>query len=167
MITTVRAFPAEGEAGDVETGMIRRALTAFGASILGAVIFAPPAAADAGQQVLLDSGAVRCLLSADEVTFGGGPVTVCALTNGQPWGMAPYETSKWNERLNLAVVRGTGEFYWDRGLIADPAAPPVSVDGQTYQVNGWTVQPEDLRTRITYDSTGHGFFINAAEIRGF
>lgn len=81
---------------------------------------------------------------------------------------ASPETSKWNQRLNLAVVRGTGEFYWDRGLIADPVAAPVSVDGgQAYQVNGWTVQPEGLRTRITYDSTGHGIFINAVEIRGF
>ncbi|WP_231740385.1 hypothetical protein [Mycobacterium sp. GA-1999] len=155
-------------AGDVETGMIRRAVTALGAAVLGAVVLAPPAAADPGQQVLLDSGAVRCLLSADEVAFGGGPMTVCALTNGQPWGMAPPETSKWNQRLNLAVVRGTGEFYWDRGLIADPVDAPVSVDGgQAYQVNGWTVQPEGLRTRITYDSTGHGIFINAVEIRGF
>ncbi|RAV14677.1 hypothetical protein DQP55_08335 [Mycolicibacterium sp. GF69] len=147
--------------------MIRRVVTAFGASILGAVFFSPAAAADTGQQVLLQSGAVRCVLSADEVAFGGGPMTVCALTNGQPWGMAFTETSKWNQRLNLAVVRGTGEFYWDRGLIAEPTATPVSVDGGAFQANGWTVEPEGLRTRITYDRTGHGFFINAAEIRGF
>ena len=148
--------------------MIRQAVTALGASILGAVVLAPPATADAGQQVLLNSGAVRCVLSADEVAFGGGPMTVCALTNGQPWGMAPFETSKWNQRLNLAVARGTGEFYWDRGLLADPVSTPVSVDGgQTYKVNGWTVQPEGLRTRITNDSSRHGIFINATEVRGF
>lgn len=58
----------------------------------------------------------RCLLSADERTFGG---------------VAPFESSKWNQRPNLAVVRGTGEFYWDRGLIAEPTTPPVAVDSGT------------------------------------
>ncbi|MCV7024987.1 hypothetical protein H7I77_16825 [Mycolicibacterium novocastrense] len=147
--------------------MIRRAMTALGASILGAVVLSPPAAADTGQQVLLQSGAVRCLISADDATFGGGPMTVCELTNGQPWGGAPFETSKWNQRLNLAVVRGTGEFFWDRGLIAEPATAPVSVEGATYRVNGWTVEPQGFRTRISNDASGHGFFINEASVRGF
>lgn len=148
--------------------MIRQAVTALGVAIFGAVVLAPPAAADTAQQVLIDSGAVRCVLSADEVAFGGGPMAICALTNGQPWGMAPFEASKWNQRPNLAVVRGTGEFYWDRGLLADPVPAPVSVDGsQAYRVNGWTVQPEGLRTRITNDSTRHGIFIKAEVVRGF
>lgn len=147
--------------------MIRQAVTALGASILGAAVLAPPAAADTGQQVLLQSGTVRCLLSADETTFGGGPMAVCALTNGQPWGGAPFEASKWNQRLNLAVVRGTGEFYWDRGVIAEPSTPPVAVDSGTYRINGWSVEPEGLRTRITNDASRHGFFINDATVRGF
>ncbi|MDQ2638255.1 MAG: hypothetical protein M3Y83_15410 [Actinomycetota bacterium] len=148
--------------------MIRQAVTASGAAaILGALVLAPPAVADAGQQVLLSSGAVRCELSADNFAFGGGPVAVCALTNGQSWGTAPFETSKWNQRLNLAVTLGTGEFYWDRGALPDPASPPVPVDGGAYKVNGWTVQPERLRTRLTYDASGHGIFINPAEIRSF
>ncbi|MGV0785697.1 hypothetical protein ABQF33_02095 [Mycolicibacterium sp. XJ2] len=147
--------------------MIRQAVAALGASILGAVFLAPPAAADTGQQVLLQSGAVRCLLSADDTTFGGGPTTVCALTNGQPWGEAPYETSKWNQRLNLAVVRGTGEFYWDRGLIAEPATPPVAVDSGTFRTNGWTVEAAGFRTRITNDASRHGVFVNEATVRQF
>lgn len=149
--------------------MIRQAVTVLGASVLGAMVLAPSAAADAGeQQVLLQSGTVRCLLSADETTFGGGPMAICALTNGQPWGGVPFESSKWNQRPNLAVVRGTGEFYWDRGLIAEPTTPPVAVDSGTYRANGWTVQPEQgYRTRITNDASRHGFFINAASVRGF
>ncbi|WP_326547380.1 hypothetical protein QGN32_04110 [Mycolicibacterium sp. ND9-15] len=147
--------------------MIRQAVTALGAAVLGAVVLAPPSAADAAQQVLIDSGAVRCVLSTDEVAFGGGPMTVCALTNGQPWGAAPFETSKWNQRPNLAVVRGAGPFVWERGTIAEPVAAPVSVDSQTFKANGWTVEPQGMRTRISYDRTGHGFFINAFDIRGF
>ncbi|MFC3775655.1 hypothetical protein [Mycolicibacterium holsaticum] len=147
--------------------MIRQAVTASATAILGALVLAPPAAAASGQQVLLNSGAVRCELSADNYSFGGGPVAVCALTNGQPWGTAPFETSKWNQRLNLAVVLGTGQFYWDRGALPDPASAPVSVDGGAYKVNGWTVQPEGLRTRLTYDASGHGIFVTPADIRGF
>ncbi|OBB35725.1 hypothetical protein [Mycobacterium sp. 852002-51961_SCH5331710] len=147
--------------------MIRQAVMALGASILGAVVLAPPAAAGTGEQVLLQSGTVRCLLSADETTFGGGPMAICALTNGQPWGAAPFESSKWNQRPNLAVVRGTGEFYWDRGLIAEPATAPVAVDSGSFRSNGWTVEAEGLRTRITNDASRHGFFVNDATVRGF
>lgn len=150
--------------------MVRRTAAALGVG-LGIAALAPPAgAADTGQMVLLQSGTVRCLVSADDRSFGGGPMTVCALTNGQPWGMAPFETSKWNQRLNLAVARGTGEFNWERGLLPDAAAlptAPVSVDGGAYQVNGWTFTPEGLRTRVAYDATGHGIFVNAFEVRGF
>ncbi|SEH87574.1 Ca-activated chloride channel family protein [Mycolicibacterium rutilum] len=149
---------------------MRRIAVAFGV-MLGLVALAPPAgAADTGQMVLLQSGSVRCLVSTDDPAFGGGPMTVCALTNGQPWGMAPWESSKWHQRLNLAVVRGTGEFFWDRGLLPDPAqlpTAPVSVDGGAYKINGWTIEPEGLRTRVTYDATGHGMFVNAVEIRGY
>lgn len=147
--------------------MIRQAVTALGAALVGALTMAPHAAADTGHQVTLDSGAVRCDLSADNPTFGTGPVAVCVLTNGQPWGMAPFETSKWNQRLNLAVVQGTGQFYWDRGDLPEPVSAPVTVDGGEYQVNGWAVQPEGLRTKLTYLPTGHGIYINAGNIRKF
>ncbi|MGV0852914.1 hypothetical protein [Mycolicibacterium phlei] len=149
--------------------MVRRVIAVAGA-VAGLVALAPPAAATdyTGQLVLLQQGTVKCLVSANDGTFGGGPVTVCALSTGEPWGMAPFETSKWNQRLNLAVVHGGGQYYWERGLLPDPAqlpTAPVSVDSGTYRVNGWTIQPEGLRTRITYDATGHGMLINQFETR--
>ncbi|KUI16457.1 hypothetical protein AU191_00640 [Mycolicibacterium acapulense] len=151
--------------------MIRRAVTALGVSILGAVVLAPPAAADTGQLVLLQSGTIRCLVSADDVKRGGGPIVVCQRVDGQPWGQAPWETSKFNNRLNLAVVRGTGQMYWERGVVPAANETPggdIVVDaGQTYHVDGWTIQDEDLRTRITYDVTGHGLFVNAGDVRQF
>jgi Ca-activated chloride channel family protein len=64
------------------------------------------------------------------------------------------------------VLRGTGEFYWDRGELPD-AGGGVPVDAQAYKANGWTIAPEGLRTRISYDRTKHGMFINAVEVRGF
>jgi len=151
--------------------MVRRVIAAAGATV-GLVALAPPAGATdyTGQLVLLQNGTVKCLVSANDGTFGGGPMTVCALSNGEPWGKAPFEESKWNQRLNLVVVRGTGEFYRDRGLLPDPAqlpAAPVSVDSGTYRVNGWTIQPQGLRTQISYDATGHGMFINQYDTRGF
>lgn len=152
--------------------MIRRTVSALGVAALGAVVLAPPAAADTGQLVLVDGGAVRCLVSADAVNRGGGPMVTCQRVDGQPWGQAPWETSKFNNRLNLAVVRGTGELYWERGVVPaandDPAGGEVVVDGaQSYRADGWTIQDEGHRTRFTYDATGHGIFINAGDVRQF
>ncbi|MGE2720448.1 hypothetical protein [Mycolicibacterium celeriflavum] len=140
-------------------------------SMLLAWPLAPRAAADVGQLVVVGGGTVRCLVSADDVKRGGGPIVVCQRVDGQPWGQAPWETSKFNNRLNLAVVRGTGEMYWERGVVPaanDAAGGEVAVDvGQTYHVDGWTIQGENLRTRFTYDATGHGLFINGADVRQF
>ncbi|KUI20616.1 hypothetical protein AU193_11545 [Mycobacterium sp. GA-1285] len=155
--------------------MIRRAATALvttlGASTLGAVVLAPPAAADVGQLVVVGGGTVRCLVSADDVKRGGGPMVVCQRVDGQPWGLAPWETSKFNNRLNLAVVRGTGEMYWERGVVPAPndaTRGDIVVDaGQISRVDGWTIQDEGHRTRFTYDATGHGIFINAEDVRQF
>lgn len=152
--------------------MVRRVVVVVAASsILLASPLAPRAAADVGQLVVVDGGSVRCLVSADDVKRGGGPMVVCQRVDGQPWGQAPWETSKFNNRLNLAVVRGTGEMYWERGVV--PAAndatggDTVVGGGQTYHANGWTIQDEGLRTRFTYDATGHGVFIDAEDVRQF
>ena len=148
--------------------MIRRVIAAAGA-IVALVALAPPAAADDGRVLMLQGGAVRCALSGDNVDRGGGPMVVCELTNGQPWGMSPWETSKYNQRLNLAIVRGTGELYWDRGTInASDAAGGLSVtEGQPYQADGWTVTYDGFRTRITNDATRHGLLVTQADVRQF
>lgn len=140
--------------------------------VLLAVLFAPPAAAaDAGQLVVFDAGKVQCLVSADDVKRGGGPMVACQRADGEPWGRSPWETSKFNNRLNVVVVRGTGELYWDKGAVPAPneaTSGSVVVDaGQTYRVNGWTVQNEGLRTRFTYDATKHGILINGEDVRQF
>ena len=137
--------------------------------VLLAVLSTPPAATDDGRIVMLQSGKVRCALSGDNVDRGGGPIAVCELTNGQPWGMAPWETSKFNQRLNLAIVRATGELYWDRGTInASGAAGGLSVtEGQPYSIDGWTVTYDGFRTRIANDATRHGILVTEGFVRQF
>jgi hypothetical protein len=152
--------------------MVRQMLAAAGALIvLVAFPLAPSAAADDGQMVLTESGKVRCLVSADNVPRGGGPMVVCQQSDGQPFGQSPWAASKYNERLNLAVKRGNGEFYWAKGSIAGPGAASgqdiVLSEGQTYHVNGWTIQPEKARTKFTYDATGKGMFFGVATLLQF
>jgi hypothetical protein len=74
-------------------------------------------------------------------------------------------------RLNLAVMRGSGEFVWDKGSISgsgEATDQDINVnDGQTYHINRWTIQPDEHRTRFTFDSTGHGMFVSFADVRTF
>jgi hypothetical protein len=39
--------------------------------------------------------------------------------------------------------------------------------GQTYRINGWTIQPDAHRPRFTYLQSGHGMFVNAIDARNF
>jgi hypothetical protein len=150
--------------------MVGRVIAATGALLaLVALPLAPPAAADDGQVVMIQGGTVRCAVSADNVDRGGGPMLVCQRSDGQPWGMSPWETSKYNQVLNLAIVRGTGEFYWDRGTItaSDAAGGLTLNDGQTQNLNGWTIRSEGFRTLFTYDATRHGANVTQAQVRQF
>ena len=83
--------------------------------VVVALPMAPPAAADDGQMIVTESGKVRCLVSADNVPFGGGPMVVCQPTAGGPFPQAPWAASKFDERLNLAVKRGTGRVQLAEG----------------------------------------------------
>ncbi|MEO3757118.1 hypothetical protein ABGB19_02350 [Mycobacterium sp. B14F4] len=149
--------------------MARMTAASAALMLLLAVLFAPPAAADDGRVLILQGGTVRCALSADNVDRGGGPMAVCERANGQAWGMSPWETSKYNQRLNLAIVRGTGEMYWERGTIsASNAAGGLAVTaGQPYQADGWTATYDGFRTRITNDATRHGIFVTEGDVRQF
>lgn len=152
--------------------MDRQVIAASGALIaLVASPMAPQAAADDGPTVLIESGKVRCVVSADDVQRGGGPYAVCQQTNGEPWGTAQFAQEKNATRLNLAVLRGTGEFRWQKGDISGSGEGTdqdiVLSPGQSYHGNGWTIQAEDLRTRFTYDATGHGMFVSVAYVRQF
>jgi hypothetical protein len=141
-------------------------LIAASAALIALVVspLAPLAEADASSPTLIQSGGVLCVVSANDVSRGGGPMVVCQRSDGAPWAQAPFSTTKPWPRLNLAVVRGSAEFYWDAGDIAGPQ--PVNLgSGQTYHVNGWTIQVGDPQTTYLFDATKHGISVGPDFVR--
>jgi hypothetical protein len=144
-------------------------LTAASGALIALVAFPqlPQAAADPGQIVQIQNGTVQCVVSADDVTRGGGPWVVCQRADLAGFGRAPYSAEKYSVQLNLAAQRSTAEFYFTKGSIAGPGEGTPLSSGQTYHINGWTIQPEDQHTRFTNDVTDHGMLVNAEEARTF
>ncbi len=126
--------------------------------VLGACASAPLAGAAGGDQTIsVQNGQIRCLLSAD-FEGHGRPATICARTDGGLFQTSPA-------KLNLAVVQGTGELFYEAGTIdTPPSADMVLGAGQTYNVNGWTVKTEELRTLIWYDKGRHGMSVKPVEV---
>lgn len=124
-------------------------------------------AADPDQVVLVHGGQLRCLLSANYQNRGRA-AAVCGRTDGRGFGSSPMSTGKNPVRLNLVVLRGTGEMWWEAGTIPGAPADDVVVSpGQPYAVNGWTVTTSDIRTVVKDDATGHGVILNLADARQF
>jgi hypothetical protein len=130
---------------------------------------APGAVADVGSAVLIQRGNVLCAVSANDVPRGGGPTVACQLSDGSPFAQSPFSTSKPYPKLNVAVMRGGGQLEWNLGTAAGAQQVDGQVitigAGQTYHVNGWTVQGNDIPTSITYDATGHGISIDPDRVR--
>ncbi len=151
--------------------MVRHGMAAAAALIvLIALPSAPRAAADAGHLVGSQSGKILCLVSADNVSLGGGPIVACQQSEGQPFSQAPWASTKHSVRLNRAVVRGTGEFFFDLGSVpgwAGTTAQDVNAGSGQTNINGWTIQFDETSTRFTYDATGHGMSVSPAYIRSF
>lgn len=149
--------------------MFRQVIAASAATLLlGACPFAPQAAAADGDQIIrVQNGEVRCVLSAD-YKGRGYAMAICGRSDGRYFGQSPMSTGKFPERLNLVVIRGSGETWWGAGQIPGPAETDVVLGvGQTYKVNGWTVRTEELRTEIKNDDSGHGLHVNAVDVRQF
>lgn len=151
--------------------MVRRSLAAAGALLaLVACPFAPSASAQ-DAVVLIEDGAVRCLLSADDPSRGGGPIAVCQRSDGSAFGQSPFSAEKYAVPLSQAVMRGTGQFYWDGGNVREVTPVPdggVAVGSTgTFSANGWTVRGEGPRTRIMNDASEHGLLIYPEAVRTF
>jgi hypothetical protein len=149
--------------------MFRELIAASAAMLAVAVCSsAPQAGAAGGDQVIgVQGGQVRCLLSAD-YHGRGYPMAVCGRADGQGFGQSPMSTGKFPVRLNLAVLKGTGEIWWEAGPAPGAPSGDVAVNtGQRYAANGWTVEDQGLKTMITNDKTRHGIFVNLVDVRQF
>lgn len=147
--------------------MIRHLAAAAGAVIVVVGFpLAPQAAADDGQVLAIEGGKVLCAFSADNVPRGGGSMVVCQHANGDPWGQAEWAFQVPSAMLDLAIERGDGRFMWTVGRIDGSPSGSVGA-GQTQHVNGWTIEGRDMQTVITNDATGHGIFVDVAQIRTF
>lgn len=133
--------------------------------LLGACLFAPPVVAAAGDQVVrVQDGQVRCLLSSnfrDRATAHScavlptGGVRRCADVDREVSGAAE---SRHHGRPGSAVL--------DRRR--HPGAPADDVVlgvGETYQANGWTVMPQELRTLIRNDRFDQEITVAPGEVR--
>nr|WP_194945794.1 hypothetical protein [Mycolicibacterium malmesburyense]CRL68185.1 lpqJ [Mycolicibacterium malmesburyense] len=150
--------------------MIRRRSLTVLAAITASLLFAPEAAADDHRAVTTESGKVRCYPSANDESHGGGPIVVCQRRGAEPFTQSPYSAEE-GSRLNLAVVRGNGDFNWSSGNIPWPYEfDPTDIVlkyGQTYHVNGWTILSNFDGTRFTNDDTGHGMFVSIDKVYSF
>jgi hypothetical protein len=44
---------------------------------------------------------------------------------------------------------------------------PVNLENRTYHALGWTISSTSANTRFSNDSTGHGMFVNIANVELF
>lgn len=137
--------------------MVRVFAAAAAASlVLAASPLAPVASAAGGDQTIrVQNGQIRCLLSADWKGQGRS-ATVCGRADGGPFGVSPAP-------LNLVVVLGSGQLWFEAGTLPDPAGDVVLGVGQTSTVNGWNIKSEELQTLIWNDDGGHGLRINPVD----
>jgi hypothetical protein len=134
------------------TGKI--ALAALG---IVALACAAPAGADPGPghdaKVKTQTPPMLCEIGSDDETPGIGPNVVCQGSFAQ--------ASPDNDQ---ALVTASGQFsYRTANIGVGYDHPPFDtlVAGQTYYIQGWTVEAGGDGIRFTHDSTGHGMFIGS------
>ena len=67
-------------------------------------------------------------------------------------------------------MTASGVFKWNDGNIGGGGTPQndlVLSYGQTYHLQGWTINPGEDGTRFTNDGTGHGLFVSIDNVSPF
>src|ERR1700754_2756132 len=131
------------------------------AAIALATLTAPSAVADPSdfQYVTTESGAVRCVISAEHVG--------CERTSADGFPGAPKSQSG-PGNFNIASVEKNGAFHWGEGNIGGVDSPQVTLtNGRTYSFKGWTVLPSVDGTRFTNPASGHGMFVGVDRVEQF
>lgn len=96
------------------------------------------------------SGLTRCQISAEAVGCESD-FTDPPMVNGEP--------------ATGIEVSADGEHTWHGGNLG--AMPTVSLDYDTYQAVGWTIEASSDGTRFTNDETGHGMFVSTGQVDFF
>jgi hypothetical protein len=137
--------------------------------LLGAV---PTAFADSS--VRTQSGNTRCEVGSGSVVcqylpgFSQAPVEPPSNCPPPP---GTYLRCVSGQHWDQAVVTLGGAFHWDNGNI--PGTPQATANdvvlnyGQTYHLQGWTINPTEDGTRFTNDGTGHGMFVSIDNVSPF
>ena len=73
---------------------------------------------------------------------------------------------------DIASVTSGGAFAWQEGNLATGGSASPQNDvilnyGQSYNLQGWTINPGEDGTRFTNDGTGHGMFVSIENVYSF
>jgi hypothetical protein len=155
--------------------IVLRRLVVFGAAAAFAALLGTAPNALADTSVRTQSGNTRC-------EVGSGAV-VCQYLPG--FSQAPVEPSPScppppgtylrcggpGIHWDLAEVTSGGAFRWGNGNIpgtSQAMANDVVMNyGQTYNLQGWTINPGEDGTRFSNDGTGHGMFVSIDNVSSF
>ena len=96
------------------------------------------------------SGQTRCQIDSDSVGCEA------------PFTNPPIEDG---EKANGVNITAAGEVQWVAGNLGD--IPTVTIDYQTYDAAGWTIDATESGTRFTNQHTGHGMFVSIEKVDTF
>ena len=154
-----------------------RMLMAVVAALAIGVAIAPHAQADS--YVRTTSGKVRCMVSANgEGTGGQAPAVICEASGPmnppfdqwQNVGFLQAPMDGYGSHYHGAVIDSAGNFSFQDGANIGAGYPErdlVLSYGQTYHLNGWTIQSSTDGTRFINDATGHGMFVSIENVTHF
>jgi hypothetical protein len=126
-----------------------------------------------GQYVRIESGRVRCWVTATGAgTDNNGPTVICEASGpgvsegGQNVGFLQAPMGNYGLHWDDAVADSAGHFHFGDANIggAHTENDLVLNYGQTYHVQGWTIQPSSDGTRFTNDNSRHGVFVSIENI---
>lgn len=144
-----------------------------------AVASASPAQAESSTYVRTTSGKVRCMVSANgEGTGGQAPAVICEASGPMnppfdQWdnvGFLQAPMNGYGSHFHGAVIDSAGNFSFQDGANIGAGYPERDLIlgyGQTYHLNGWTIQAGSDGTRFSNDATGHGMFVSIENVTSF
>ncbi|OBI52149.1 hypothetical protein A5707_12585 [Mycobacterium kyorinense] len=141
------------------------------ACICAMVFFAPLADADPSPShfvnVRTPSPPMRCQVGSDD-SDGAGPNVVCQTAGFPQAPMEPPPYPGWPGDPSVlhrdqAVITEAGQFTWRTANLgmAPPGQPDtILANGQTFDLQGWTIVVTSDGTTFTNDVSGHGMVID-------